>query len=71
MIAIDPLEPRRRRKRSIGWSLVVVGAFFALREIVEGGPIIDLATLAIIGVAIVLIAYGRYWIVSNPKGPTS
>ena len=63
-------EPGRRRKRRIGWILVVVGAFFALREIIEGGPITDFATLATIGVSIVLIAYGWYWIVGNPKGPT-
>ena len=63
-------EPERRRKRRIGWILVVVGAFFALRESIEGGPITDFATLATIGVSIVLIAYGWYWIVSNPKGPT-
>jgi len=70
MATIDLFEPGRRRKRHIGWILVVVGAFFALREIIEGGPITDFATLATIGVSIVLIAYGWYWIVSNPKRPT-
>ncbi len=70
MATTDLLEPERRRKRRIGWILVVVGAFFALREIIEGGPITDFATLATIGVSIVLIAYGWYWIVGNPKGPT-
>ena len=50
--------------------VVKITIFFALREIVEGGPITDVATLATIGVAVVLIAYGWYWIVSNPKGPT-
>jgi len=69
MAFIDPFEPARRRKRGIGWFLVVVGAFFALREIIEGGPLTDVATLATIGVSVVLIAYGWYWIVSNPKGP--
>ena len=70
MATTDLFEPGRRRKRRIGWILVVVGAFFALREIIEGGPITDFATLATIGVSIVLIAYGWYWIVGNPKGPT-
>ena len=70
MATTDLFEPGRRRKRRIGWILVVVGAFFTLREIIEGGPITDFATLATIGVSIVLIAYGWYWIVSNPKGPT-
>jgi len=50
-----------------------VGAFLALREIVEGSPITNLATnlatLAAIGVSVVLIAWGWYWIVSNPKRP--
>ena len=70
MATTEFFEPERRRKRRIGWILVVVGAFFALREIIEGGPITDFATLATIGVSIVLIAYGWYWIVGNPKGPT-
>jgi uncharacterized membrane protein (DUF373 family) len=52
------------------WFLVVVGALFALREVVEGGTMIDFATLATIAISLVLIAYGWYWIVSNPKGPT-
>jgi len=73
MAMTDPFEPARRRKRRIGWYLVAVGAFLALREIVEGSPITNLATnlatLAAIGVAVGLIAWGWYWIVSNPKGP--
>jgi len=70
MATTDPFEPARRRKRRIGWYLVAVGAFLALREIVEGSPITNLATLAAIGVSVVLIAWGWYWIVSNPKPPT-
>ena len=73
MAMTDPFEPARRRKRRIGWYLVAVGAFLALREIVEGSPITNLATnlatLAAIGVAVGLIAWGWYWIVSNPKRP--
>ena len=73
MAMTDPFEPARRRKRRIGWYLVAVGAFLALRELVEGSPITNLATnlatLAAIGVAVVLIAWGWYWIVSNPKRP--
>ncbi|PYN69671.1 MAG: hypothetical protein DMD90_02480 [Candidatus Rokuibacteriota bacterium] len=73
MAMTDPFEPARRRKRRIGWYLVAVGAFLALRELVEGSPITNLATnlatLAAIGVAVGLIAWGWYWIVSNPKGP--
>src|SRR5438876_10040877 len=75
MAMTDPFEPARRRKRRIGWYLVAVGAFLALRELVEGSPITNLATnlatLAAIGVSVGLIAWGRYWIVSNPKGPFS
>ncbi len=63
MAFIDPFESARRRKRRIGWYLVVVGAFFALKEIVEGGPITDFATLAITAVSLILVAYGWYWIV--------
>ena len=70
MASTDPFERARGRKRGIGWFLVVVGAFFALREIIEGGPITEIATLAIIGVSVVLIAYGWYWIVSNPNRPS-
>src|SRR2546425_11194235 len=44
MATTDPFEPARRRKRRIGWYLVAVGAFLALREIVEGSPITNLAT---------------------------
>ena len=73
MATTDPFEPARRRKRRIGWYLVAVGVFLALREIVEGSPITNLATnlatLAAIGVSVVLIAWGWYWIVSNPKRP--
>ena len=73
MAMTDPFEPARRRKRRIGWYLVAVGAFLALRELVEGSAITtlatNLATLAAIGVAVGLIAWGWYWIVSNPKGP--
>ena len=73
MATTDPFEPARRRKRRIGWYLVAVGAFLALREIVEGSPITNLATnlatLAAIGVSVVLIAWGWYWIVSNPNRP--
>jgi len=69
MATTDPYEPARRRKRRIGWYLVAVGAFLALRELVEGSPITNLATLAAIGVSVGLIAWGWYWIVSNPKGP--
>jgi len=69
MATTDPFEPARRRKRRIGWYLVAVGAFLALRELVEGSPITNLATLAAIGVSVGLIAWGWYWIVSNPKGP--
>ncbi len=73
MAFIDPFESARRRKRRIGWYLVVVGAFFALKEIVEGSLITNLATnlatLAAIGVSVGLIAWGWYWIVSNPKRP--
>jgi len=73
MAMTDPFEPARRRKRRIGWYLVAVGAFLALRELVEGSPITNLATnlatLAAIGVAVGLIAWGWYWIVSNPKRP--
>ncbi|PYN94659.1 MAG: hypothetical protein DMD91_27370 [Candidatus Rokuibacteriota bacterium] len=73
MATTDPFEPSRRRKRRIGWYLVAAGAFLALREIVDGSLIINLATnlatLAAIGVSVGLIAWGRYWIVSNPKRP--
>ncbi len=73
MAMTDPFEPARRRKRRIGWYLVAVGAFLALREIVEGSPITNLATnlatLAAIGVAVGLIAWGWYWIVNNPNRP--
>ena len=73
MAMTDPFEPARRRKRRIGWYLVAVGAFLALRELVEGSPITNLATnlatLAAIGVSVGLIVWGWYWIVSNPKGP--
>ncbi len=52
---------------------MAVGAFLALREIVEGSVITNLATnlatLVAIGVSVVLIAWGWYWIVSNPKRP--
>ena len=44
MAMTDPFEPARRRKRRIGWYLVAVGAFLALRELVEGSPITNLAT---------------------------
>src|SRR5713226_5978290 len=44
MATTDPFEPARRRKRRIGWYLVAVGAFLALRGIVEGSPITNLAT---------------------------
>jgi len=53
MAMTDPFEPARRRKRRIGWYLVAVGAFLALRELVEDSP----------------ITWGWYWIVSNPKRP--
>ena len=69
MATTDPFEPARRRKRRIGWYLVAVGAFLALRELVEGSPITNLATLAAIGVSVGLIAWGWYWIVSNPTRP--
>ena len=73
MAMTDPFEPARRRKRRIGWYLVAVGAFLALRELVEGSPITNLATnlarLAAIGVSVGLIAWGWYWIVSNPTRP--
>lgn len=69
MATIDPFEKARSRKRRIGRYLVVVGAFLALREIVEGGPITDPVTLVVVGVAVALIAWGRYLIVSNPKRP--
>jgi len=61
MATTDPFEPARRRKRRIGWYLVAVGAFLALAT--------NLATLAAIGVSVGLIAWGWYWIVSNPKRP--
>ncbi len=69
MATTDPFEPARRRKRRIGWYLVAVGAFLALREIVDGNLITNLATLAAIGVSVGLIAWGWYWIVSNPTRP--
>jgi len=53
--------------------LVAVGAFLALRELVDGNLITNLATnlatLAAIGVSVGLIAWGWYWIVSNPTRP--
>ncbi len=68
MASIDPFEPARRRKRGVGWFLVVVGAFFALQEFSEGGPITHFVPLATIAVAVVLIASGWYYIASNAKG---
>jgi len=43
-----PLSQARRRKRGVGWFLVVVGAFFALQEFSEGGPITHFVPLATI-----------------------
>lgn len=67
MTTVDPEAKAKRWKRRIGWYFVISGPFAALRELSLGRPIMDLASLMPMAVSAALIAWGWYWIVTNPR----